>query len=118
MKRSHFDGYIYPISPEILGALPEFKTFDDFEFDDFKPMILVQKFGFRTLKAFQVFLQLGGYSRQILYLPISNCQSVDIPNGEVFSMPYEETSDGIAGYTLDLIKSGKRIKIANWRIEI
>lgn len=105
-KANRIDGYTYHLSQEDVKNIPEFKEFSDDDFVELKPSILVVKSGCRKQKVFIAFMQIGNRSEQLLFLHISNCTFVSTPAGE-FHLPYEESFDGIAKYTLELVSSGQ-----------
>lgn len=106
MKKCNFvNGYEYTLEKEDLMELPEFKNFTEFDYIEMRPSIMVLKTGGRTYKSFKVFAQISNYSKQIMFLPVSNCTSVRLPNME-FSLPYEESFEGVAHYVAKFVKSG------------
>ena len=107
MKRySPIEGYAYELSKTDVESLPEFNSLTESDFIEFKPSIFILKSGYRKNKVFKAFAQIGDCSKQIAYLPIANCTTVQIP-GDEFQLPYEESYDGVALYVLQLLSSGR-----------
>lgn len=107
MKRySPIEGYTYELSKTDVESFPEFNSLTESDFIEFKPSIFILKSGYRKNKFFSAFFQIGNSSKQIAYLPISNCTSVKTSKG-VFELPYDESFDSVAQYALNLVESGR-----------